>query len=528
MLGKFSHNAPTWLRLSSFSLTLLLTAALANAQFAPVLRFGPQDNSAPNSTYTPAPNYYPPAYYAPPTPVSSPRYYYPLTSSAPSYSPNFYAPRPDSASGFPPASAPTNVEPRYLNSPPPASRPSVPPDSQLSTGLQVAEQETKRPSLWDTILAPDPAISQPPSPKERFWVGAEYLAAFMRPMRLSSPLVTTGSSTDAHPGALGQPDTAVLFGNNSVDYGLISGGRLEAGVFLDEARRFSLQWTGFLLAPRSQTFTAASDSAGNLLLTRPVFATDVNDERSFVTSFPGQFAGAIAVETKSLLGGTELNLRWNRCISDSIRAEALIGFRYLRLAESLQIRENVNAINGNTFFLPPNNVAYTTFSDQDSFATTNQFFGPQVGGQVAWGNRWIDASAFAKLGLGATVQHVNIDGSTTFVLPGGNQTLKGGVLALSSNIGSYNRTAFGLVPEFGFVAGANLTENLRVTIGYSILVWNRVVRPGMQYDHDVNTLLTPSGNFTPGNVTGSISPKFRFNDELFFVNNFTLGIEYRF
>jgi hypothetical protein len=254
----------------------------------------------------------------------------------------------------------------------------------------------------------------------------------------------------------------------------------------------------------------------------------VNDERSFISSFPGQIVGNIAIENRLNFGGTELNFRFHNCINESLRWDALLGLRYLRLSESLQIHENVTAINGNTFFFLPANAIYTSFSDQDSFSTANQFFGPQIGARIIWENRWIDASAFTKLGIGATWQHVNIDGSTTFALPGGNQTVKGGVMALASNIGNYNRTVVGLVPEFGFQIGAHVTENVRLTLGYSILAWSRVVRPGMQYDHAINTGLAPSGNFAPGNLTGPVAPQFRFNDELFFVNNFSLGIEFRF
>src|ERR1019366_8142668 len=123
-----------------------------------------------------------------------------------------------------------------------------------------------RPSLWrsrGSAVQPDlpeplPAVSFQRPTNERFWVSADYLASFMRPMRLGSPLLTTGATSDLHPGALGQPTTVVLVGNNSIDFGLLSGGSLAAGVYLDEQKRFSLEWRGFLYAPTVQTFATGS------------------------------------------------------------------------------------------------------------------------------------------------------------------------------------------------------------------------------------------------------------------------------
>src|ERR1019366_1450542 len=140
-----------------------------------------------------------------------------------------------------------------------------------------------RPSLWrsrGSAVQPDlpeplPAVSFQRPTNERFWVSADYLASFMRPMRLGSPLVTTGSVNDAHPGALGQPSTTVLFGNNTIDFGLMSGVSLNAGLFLDGQNRLSLEWRGFLSTPSQSTFSATSDANGNPLLTRPVFSTDL-------------------------------------------------------------------------------------------------------------------------------------------------------------------------------------------------------------------------------------------------------------
>ncbi|MGG7379585.1 BBP7 family outer membrane beta-barrel protein, partial [Escherichia coli] len=67
--------------------------------------------------------------------------------------------------------------------------------------------------------------------------------------------------------------------------------------------------------------------------------------------------------------------------------------------------------------------------------------------------------------------------------PGGQTSaVVGGLLALPSNIGNFQRNRFGVVPQVGLKVGYNLTDNLRVYVGYDFLWWCNVVRPGDQID----------------------------------------------
>ena len=62
----------------------------------------------------------------------------------------------------------------------------------------------------------------------------------------------------------------------------------------------------------------------------------------------------------------------------------------------------------------------------------------------------------------------------------------GGILALPSNIGSYSRSVFGVIPEAGLTLGVQPINHVRLTAGYSFLYWNAVARPGDQIDPRVN------------------------------------------
>jgi hypothetical protein len=359
---------------------------------------------------------------------------------------------------------------------------------------------------------------------ESWWAKGEYLAAFIRPMRLASgPLVTTGSPADPSPGALGFPSTRILYGDD-IDYGALSGARFEIGKFLDNDNCYSLDLSGFFVGPNRQSATFAGDANGNPVLARPLFDVVRGSERVFLNSKPGDITGSLTVDSKADLFGVELNARRHWYVRERLHTDVLIGFRYLHFAERLRIHEQVrNVTPGFLTFQGANTEA--TILDDDEFRTLNQFFGPQIGGRVSYEHNWFTLEGFAKLALGPSIQGTTINGSTTAANPDGTfQTASGGVLALPSNIGHHQRTIFGLVPELGVNLGVELTQHVRLNLGYSFLMWNHVVRPGSQYDRAVNPGQIP-GSPTFGTQTAPTSPIYRFNEEFFWSHMFTIGFE---
>ncbi len=367
---------------------------------------------------------------------------------------------------------------------------------------------------------------------EKGWVDIDYMGAFSRPMRLAAPLATVGSATDTNPGALGQPGTQIVYGSDPINFGLFSGPKVQVGCCLDDTNHLSLDVGGFWLLQNLQMFSLQGNSAGFPVIARPIYDTAFGTQRSVVDSFPGSaafpfaFSGGINIESKSELGGAELNLRYHCYSGPGWHFEALAGFRYLRLEESLSIQDHLTPITPNVLTFQGVTVN-SPITDQDLFQTTNQFFGGQIGGRLACENKYCFFDVYGKVGVGATVENVYINGSSTLQSPTGNVTVPGGVLALPTNIGDHQRTTLGFVPELGLNFGVNITPHMRVKVGYSALFWNRVVRAGGEFDPSVNSTLIPtSPNF--GAVTGPLSPTFRFNDEFFWVQSFNLGLEYRF
>jgi hypothetical protein len=89
----------------------------------------------------------------------------------------------------------------------------------------------------------------------RTWGSADYLLWWVRKAEVP-PLVVTGSPLDAFPGALGQPNTQVLFGNHERNYDTFSGLRLNLGAWLDGDRLWGVEAGGFALERRSVGFSA--------------------------------------------------------------------------------------------------------------------------------------------------------------------------------------------------------------------------------------------------------------------------------
>jgi len=369
-----------------------------------------------------------------------------------------------------------------------------------------------------------------PTNKDTGWITADYLVSVSRSLRPKTPLVTTSLPNAARAGALGQAGTAAIYGSESIDFGMISGVRLNVGCFLGSDNRYSVEFDGFWRGSSTPSFYAASDARGNPVIARPIFniADGANREAAFLTSFPALFEGSTQIQTRSQLAGFELNGRYHLYWWERLHADALLGFRYLNLTERTQFNDRLRPLVDKQLTFrgaivnPPNSI-----SDEDIFSTNNQFFGGQIGARASWETGRFSLDGFAKLAFGVSQQQVTIDGSTTLITPTGTQTVQGGILAQKSNIGTYNRSAFTVVPELGFNLGVAVTEQVHVRLGYSILLWDRVARPTSQIDHNVNTGQVPSSpNF--GLTTGPNAPVFQSHDEFFWNHFFNVGMELRY
>ena len=371
--------------------------------------------------------------------------------------------------------------------------------------------------------------------EQRFYVRGEYLLWWTRGMHLP-PLVTTASPTDpeATRAALGFGTTQILYGDSNTSSGPTSGARLTVGYNLDDCGLCALEGSYFFLGRKNDN--AMFNSSQFPVLGRPFF--DLNDgvQSRQLTTSPGinpgdllKATGSISINTSSSLMGAELNLRSQLWVGCNYKITGLLGVRYLSLNEGLGITENALVLQD----IPANppNIAVRV-GDQvtvfDRFNTRNQFFGGQVGVAGEWNlGRWF-VEGGVKVALGATQQSVDIDGGQLYVSTDGRvQSFKGGLYAVPSNIGHAAQSQFGVVPELNLKLGYNLTDNIRVFVGYDFMYWSSVLRPGDQIDQtlDLNQVPNSGAPFPPASQVRPIVP---FRTSSYWAHGVNAGVEFRY
>jgi hypothetical protein len=353
-------------------------------------------------------------------------------------------------------------------------------------------------------------------PGNKWFGSAEYLLWWTKGSPLP-PLVTAGSAQDAIPGALGQPGTALLFGGNNVIDGARSGGRFTAGYWFGDEHCLGLEGSFFFLGQDRARFSATS--SGSPILARPFFdvgsaapAGGVNNAE--LVSRPGVLAGTVSSSLTSRFWGAEANLRSNVWCGPALVGDALVGYRYLRLDETLRVNENLTVLAGGG----------GAFAVADQFKVHNDFNAGQVGFDAEFRrNRWF-LDLKTKVALGDVHQTVNISGATVITDPATGVTrFPGGLLAQTTNIGNFSRDRFAWSPDVGVNLGYQLTDHCRAYVGYDFLYLSSVVRPGDQVDLTVNSNLLP-----PAMPGGPNRPAFSFHGSDYWAQGLNFGLEFRF
>jgi hypothetical protein len=373
-----------------------------------------------------------------------------------------------------------------------------------------------------------------------YWVRAEYLLWWTDGMVIP-PLVTQGTTPEST-GALDDPTSRILYGGDQILDDARSGFRVGLGTWLDCGRSYGVEGDYWLLGSETARFYAASNEAGSPCLFRPFFNVNPRDVEgeldpparpdAEVVSTPELLAGAVEVKAFSELQGAGIRLRRRLCgemccdvccgsckgappVCRTSRFDFLLGYRYVRLRERLGIREDLTSLLGTP--------EQGDFDIDESFGTTNNFNGVDLG--VSWLGTWGPWSLemLGRLALGNVRQAVRIRGQTVISNSEFDDgTYEGGLLALQSNIGGYDRDKFAVVPELGLTLGYDFTPCLRATVGYTFLYWSRVVRPGQQIDLDVNPDLIPPPGFE--SPVGPLRPAFVFRDTDFWAQGLNVGL----
>jgi hypothetical protein len=304
-----------------------------------------------------------------------------------------------------------------------------------------------------------------PADASLFWVGMDYLAWSVRGDRLP-PLVTTSPAGTPQAGVLGSPGTTVLFGNSSVNGGWRSGGRLSAGYWFDPQQRSGIEASFFGLEQASSGFAASS--AGNQILARPFLDATTNLQNSELVALSGLSSGSVIADETSRLYGAGAVHRRDIGYRGAERFSVLVGYRFLPSSDRSDIASTSATAAGGPIPL------VTIVALSDSFRASSNFHGLDLGvaGEYTRGPWMLEWRA--KVALGANFNEAEINGSTTITAGGVTATLPGGLLALSSNIGTSTQTRFAAVPDLAVKAGYQFAPAWQVVAGYELLYWTGV------------------------------------------------------
>ncbi|QDS90904.1 hypothetical protein EC9_51220 [Rosistilla ulvae] len=352
------------------------------------------------------------------------------------------------------------------------------------------------------------------------WLQAEYLMWWSAGMPTPALLARASEQNPA----VGTP----LVGGSAGDLleGMRSGLRVRGGTWLDNCQTVGIEFE-YLFLDTIDEFHSVGDNgtAGSAVYTRPFFNVLTNQPDAELVSFPGVLRGTASVQAEGDFQSAGVRLVWNQCqqccegcgpcgpIVNKSRFDLLIGYRYASLDENLLIRENLQEVT------PPE----TTFDIFDQFTTTNRFNGGELG--VRWQEQYqrFSLEMLGKLAFGSNRQTVQISGRTLATDGIDVVDAPGGLLAQTSNIGTYTRNRFALIPELGATVGYAFRPNWKATLGYSIIYWDRVVRPGDQIDTSVNPNLLPPATNT---ATEPLRPEFQWQENGFWTQGISFGLAY--
>jgi hypothetical protein len=349
-----------------------------------------------------------------------------------------------------------------------------------------------------------------------FWVQADYLLWFTKNARVPT-LLTQGQTTSPTPGALGAAGTTVLYGGD-VDFKDRSGTRITAGIPFGPNNAFGVEAGYMFLTARSVGTTL--NSPGDPVLARPFFNVLTNSEDSSLVTYPGAVSGTVNIRSSSLFQSAESNFTTVVWQHDKNSVTLLGGFRYLNLREDLTITETTTAQAGAQLFDGKN------IDVADQFSTTNNFYGGQLGVRSELHFEAFELDLIGKIALGDS-HEVSVVAGRTVANTAIPINAAAGLLALSSNSGTFVRNAFAVVPEVGANLGYKITERVSLFAGYTFIYWSDVARPGDQIDRSLNPNLIPTSS-TYGMPGGPSRPAAGIQRTDFYAHGLNLGVTFRY
>ncbi len=303
----------------------------------------------------------------------------------------------------------------------------------------------------------------------RVWGAAELLYGTGQAANVP-PLVTTGPASQGlfQAGALGQPGTVVLFGGRKLLDTWRAGLRAELGLWFDPSHTWGGVARFYSLFSTGERFVGSG--IGTNVLNVPQFfpvGTTVIQLPVYV-GFPGVTTGSVTATAETTFGGGDISIRRRGWQGESWRIDGLFGYRQLYLGDQLGAGFTVVSAQ-----LPQPGTP--VLLGNDDVRTRNHFYGSHVGViGSAVGGRWM-VQTLGAVALGVNVNELDYERSRL-------ATVANVPLPLVQTALSDRTTYFGVVAEGGVRLHFRLTDQARLTFGYTALFWGNLRRAQEQYN----------------------------------------------
>jgi len=376
----------------------------------------------------------------------------------------------------------------------------------------------------------------------RFWFRGEYLHWWTNGAHLP-PVVSTliGPNRDT---------LETVFGDREIRDGSHDGYRVDFGMWLDCTHCWGLEADYFDVTGRPDNydsgFTNGIGADGNPFpIVRPYWGPNqigTNGVQVSGVGFPNVYVGRVTVETNDYFQSAGMWFRrqlrasewstnncdtnWTDSCARTFRLDFLGGYRFTRLVDKVNIQHSEVDIE----VADPNNgnigIPGAVYSSVDSYRAGNSFNGGELGlNGVYTHGRW-SLDVVGKAAIGVNSQYVkmcnqgvvdnrnNVPGDVTVQgLGPGNATLQ-----------DFSRNRFSAIPELTLTGGYQITDHVKVTVGYDLLYWSGVVRAAGQINVD------PVTGLPYGTQVGipSTAPAFTWNESHYFAQGLRLGGELRY
>lgn len=402
--------------------------------------------------------------------------------------------------------------------PAPVLPPAAPPPSALVVPAPPGEFATGG-LPGGTVVSPAPCV-RPPAPVsgapveippgEFFWTEFDFL--LWRAKGGKVPPLVAGLAGPAATAVRLNTRDAFLVSDDRINGDLMPGFRIAAGMWLDKPHGTGVEaiYTDFLESDHVATYFGAPGT----VLARPFVDATRGTPALFQLSTPnGVTQGVAQVRTTFDSDGFEVNMLRRGPAMIGEEMFWIVGVRYFGLDESLTVGAASQTVG----------MRAAAF---DSFATRNNFYGAQVGAKWNFTRNQLTVDLSTKWAIGGMGQEAVVQGGSTVILPNGDRFDRpGGLLALGSNIGDYDRTKLALVHDMSLSVGYCVLPNVTIRLGYDFLWVTNVLRPGRQIDLAVNPTLLP---FNAAGPAGALRPAYRFDGESFYMHGLSLGVAVQF